>query len=400
MKRWLGLITSIGLLGMLSEGDASFGGAAVMRDGYDRMHAYVQREYGDQLDQFWQTYGVDVKNLCKNQSAHLHNMPQRKKGGFSRYCKHRFVKQPQQIPAEFAPVPVSSMSNDQPAVKANQSESIVKESSADQVIDSIVQLLTDKLSQIETRISQKNDDKMNALEKRIEGALASREGIKEQSIPVEVPSAAIPAIQQQALSQPMTYQQPMIPQNNMQQTAACAMQLQASAMAMQAQASAMMMQAQQQAMPIVQHNPVTYETLNGAKGEKQEKINRLLQKTALLNPEGIHTLLKLLDVEFDTLEGLLAGASASFIAASIKRKNDMLQRCSPLIISAFDLVIELATTSEKCGEDPRLYHYFVRKGKRPKNNCAVYGRKRFLRNVMLQLETYYQMIEKLVPVVS
>ena len=209
---------------------------------------------------------------------------------------------------------------------------------------------------------------------------------------------------------PMPVQQPMMPVHQSAQIAAMAMQLQASAMAMQAQASALMMQAQQQMVPC-QPAP-SYMPPAGVPSygygqqieqvikkdlTKQEKINHLMGYLQQLSGAGgneMQRLLLLLDLECDIIEHLLAGNMGQIIDQVVYKRSGVLKESSSLVIAAYDLIIDLATTSNAGGSDTHLYHYFIKRGKRAKSSM-IPNKKKFLMEMMYILEHYNQMIENM-----
>ncbi len=421
MKRWLVLFLSIGLLGMLSEGDASFGGAAAMRDGCVRIHDYIQREHGDQLNQFWQDYAPDFNKPLKSNVVIADYAPKPKKQrigiGFfglgdrfkrpeNRLKKHKKSMKP--VYAKPCVEPVQEIVMVQQPIKQEQP-------SATDAVAALAQVLADKISQVETRITQKSDDRLEAFAERIERAVTKKK--KKKYMPeMHHAQSAQPAMAPQmnyaqpAMPQQPVYQQPVMQQNNMQQTAACAMQLQASAMAMQAQASAMMMQAQQQAVPVVQQPQYSVPLQNFVMPRsnitqlsKQEKVNQLmqiLQYMASTCGQDMHRLLLLLDTECDIIEQLLARATGQGIDTLVAERNASLRKSNPMLSRAHELIIDLAATTEKNEGDTRLYHYFIRRNSRAKESHSAAGQKKFLMQMMYQLERYYQMIEKMQNAVS
>lgn len=235
--------------------------------------------------------------------------------------------------------------------------------------------------------------------------------------PQAVPSYQPPMAMQ---SQPMMVQPQMgyYPQNQSVQIAAMAMQLQASAMAMQAQASAMMMQSQQQQMGMVpgmmMPAPMTQPQVARPASERishkyesglsrREKVKRLMacfQELAHTCEHDIQRLLLLLDLEFDIIELLLSGNSGQLVEQAVLERNRTLKQSSPLIASAYNLFIDLATMSNADNTDVKLYHYFVRKGKKVRQSGTPQGRKKSLIQMRDVLENYYEMVERMQRVVS
>ena len=211
-------------------------------------------------------------------------------------------------------------------------------------------------------------------------------------------------------------QAPMLMQTPAQQSSALAMQ--ASAMAMQAQASAFMMQNQplmiaaapqvvQSVAPQVAQGPMypySPNVFTDTKGlSTQQKTNQFMQNIQQLSntsEQDVNRLLMILDIEFDIMEQLLAGNTGQLVDELVYKRRESLKQSSPLIVRAYNLVIDLATTTGENSADPHLYHYFIRRGKRSKELNGANGKKKFLTNMMHRLEQYYQMIENMQRVVS
>ncbi len=213
-------------------------------------------------------------------------------------------------------------------------------------------------------------------------------------------------------SQPMMQQMPVY-QNNGAHVAAMAMQLQASAMAMQAQASALMMQAQQAPLSATSGQFAGYGPYNApsqsmtaidkkrlSKDQKMSQLMQYIQQFSLISEQDIHRLLLLLDTEFDIIEHLLAGSTGQVIDRLVYNRTTHLKQSSPLIGRIYDLVIDLATTTDKEDADPHLYHYFIRRGKQSKKVNGGCGKKKILLQIMYRLEQYYQMIESMQRILS
>ena len=398
MKRWLGLIFAIGLLGMLSEGDASFGAAAIVRDKCMNLHEYTQREYGDSFNQFY--------TKCSDALQKFQAQLTEQKHGLNNLSHEQSIGSIQKEPSQKKRSWFNKRARSRPArmraitrpVGAPQQEAICNQDA----INKLVEVLIDKISYAKKQARKRADEDISDERPIRRRSLAP---IQSDYVPQQRMVQQSPQPTQYPIQPSVQYVQPVMQQpimyGNGQQTAACAMQLQASAMAMQAQASAMMMQAQQQAMSFSQYGmPLPQSIALSSGGDKKDKINRLLQKISVLGAHGSSYVLKLLDAELDIIEQLLAGVSGQVVDALVKKRDSVLQQASPLIISAYELVIDLAASEGKESEDPRLYYYFVRKGKRSKGSTAAQGRKTFLRSMIYQLEQYYQMIEKTLRVVS
>lgn len=219
----------------------------------------------------------------------------------------------------------------------------------------------------------------------------------------------------QPIAQPQAY-----PMNNQpMQAAALAMQLQSSAMAMQAQASALMMQATQggsmaypnvmhlaqapvmQQMPMVLGNGMM--PMNSMQQEpsstalpRQEKMSRLMNMLNQVMAMGVNSmqrLLVLVDLEIDIIERLQAGETGQRLEQIVEERNKTIKQSVPLIVSAYDTMVDLATTDAYGEGDARLYHYFVRSGRKAKivNN----GKKKFLIAMMHAMKHYQEMVDRM-----
>ncbi len=277
------------------------------------------------------------------------------------------------------------------------------------------------------------DDKKNELQELRDLILElkeARQPLDEKTVlGIAQPSAQMPQpqyIQPNAVwgQQPTYYQQQMQPQlmvqpqmmpvNNAAQMAAMAMQLQSSAMAMQQQASALMMQAQQpqQIMPqapmygmpvqmpmqAVPQMPIQSALNIPSKPvTNKDKINHLMryfQQMVDSNHHDMQRLLALLDQEFDIIELLMNGGAGSIVERSVRERNSAIKQSNPLIVAAYNLIVDLASNC-KDDTDVRLYRHYVRKGRKPSSIPAPGGKKRFLINMLSSLEHYYDMIENM-----
>lgn len=212
---------------------------------------------------------------------------------------------------------------------------------------------------------------------------------------------------------PVMYQQPMMYQAQQNQMA-MAMQMQAQAMAMQNQASMLMMQANQPMyqQPAIYQQPVQQPVydygsamrMNAQGLSRQEKIQKLMNFLQQLTQSGgneTHRLLSLVDMELDIIENLLANSTGQIVDRLVFERNQILKQSMPLIAAAYDLIIDIATCQENDNSDSRLYHYFVRKGKKSRQSqVAPQGRKKFLLGMMSALQEEYEMIENMQRVVS
>lgn len=259
--------------------------------------------------------------------------------------------------------------------------------------------------------------------------------------PREIMQQSIQNPVQVAQQQPMVVQQPVVPvmQNwqqpqpvigNNAQMASMAMQLQASAMAMQQQASALLMQAQQPGAynPYLMPQAYGYQQPYGfvnpmiqqpqpqlpqpqyvpqgtylkderkkfdCKQEKVAQMMRYLDKLAQAGEVYVQQALKLLDIEFDIIEHLLAGFAGSPIEKLVLKRKMLLKQCPPLIVALYEVVMDIASSTPSDGSD-KLYNYFVRRGKKG-STCSfgVSSKKKFLREMLYTLEQNYELIEKM-----
>ena len=202
--------------------------------------------------------------------------------------------------------------------------------------------------------------------------------------------------------------------NQSAQMAALAMQMQVQAMAMQAQASALMMQIQQQSFSYIPQysvhssmisqpmtnmgsSPVPSSTNNIStdfKHQKHMQLMSLVEQLSKNNVYNVERLLLLVDRECDIVESVLSGSSGYLLEKALQEHNNILQRSAPLVVDAYNLVLELATLTDE-QSDAILYRYILRKGGEGKVNSASRFRKRFLFQTLKSLEYYYQMIGKM-----
>lgn len=447
MKRWLMLLLSIGLLGMLSEGDASFGGAAAIRDGCVRMYDYIQRGYGDQFNQFWQDYTPDFNKPVKNTVVALDDSFKAKKqrsGKTFLGWNNRFKRPERRLQKHKKTMkPVYEGLCGEPVQErvTIQAQPLKQEqSSATDAVNALAQVLADKLSQVETRIAQKNDDKLEAFAERIERAVIKKKKKKHMpemhyAQPTQPAMAPQMHYAQPVMPQQPMYQQPILQQNNMQQTAACAMQLQASAMAMQAQASAMMMQAQQQAVPVIQqsmepiaivqnerpckkkmarvkehvkkrkhsdiryniaHMPHIVENIESlSRSEKKELLGTYLKYIASSNQYDRQRVLSLLNTECDILEKLLSKKAGQPMCQMVEKRNELLKVSSSFERALYDLILSLATSFDAHDANYSRYDHYVRSANHGRIGSTKQDRRQFLMKLLYQIEKCYQMIKKI-----
>ena len=190
------------------------------------------------------------------------------------------------------------------------------------------------------------------------------------------------------------------------QVAALAMQLQAQAMAMQAQASGQQqMEGYPQMYPmqprVFNQQPSVYkygtQMRIGDQGltrkKKMKKLMFYLQQLAHSGDQATHELLSIIDQEFNIIEHLLANNSGPIVDKIVQQRNEALRQSSPLVLTSYDMIIDLATTSGEDSTDAHWYHYFVKKGRGSKPTGLTNGKKKFLMNMMQVLQHHYDQLE-------
>ncbi len=418
MKRWLGFICMLALFGTISVGDPLFGLMPELRPHAKKCRKLIlekYKEFRNRAHHAWRCQSKESKYSGKKSKRVWGFEKKRvKKTGLRRFVKPSYSlnRRSMEHPCKTVNVVVERITPEEPLV-----EKVVEVAPA--LPEKKLEAKKPKPRKIEKRIDEDEREVtsyVQAMRKQRREPQVDYSPAQPTSYPQTPPmpsySPPMPFAAQAPIQPQMHYAQPMMQpqplyQNNGGQIAACAMQMQASAMAMQAQASAMMMQAQQPAMPMMQQSIPQQQPLylgqefrGLPKKEKVHQLMQILQQLSSVSDQGIHRLLFLLDIECDIIEHLLARATGQVIERLVFDRNASLRRSNPLLKKAYDLTLDLAVDSGDSEADSRLYHYFIRRNTRSKESHTVVGKKKFLMQMMYQLEQYYQMIENMQNIVS